>query len=280
MLRNCLNSLMPDNQQFPEIAYEIIVTDDKLDGNAKTMVETEFPGVHWIQGPSAGPAANRNNGARSAKSEWLIFIDDDCVPDGNLLQNYSKAIKSFPDERAFEGAILPDDWALLKKDLSACPVNNYGNCFWSANVMIHSDLFNFIGGFNVSYKLAAQEDQQIKIDIEKFAGKEIRFLPECVVIHPVRFLTLTDEIKKINSSAKNFAVYASRNRVLLGYTSVFAFLSNQIKLHLAEFVKRTTEGKFGNALISLAWLFYGVPLNVIYFRQKNRELSGTPYLQS
>src|SRR5205809_1112341 len=148
LLGSCLDKLAPATQKTATDSYEIIVTDDSKENSAKEFIERSYPWVRWVKGPKKGPAANRNNGAKYAAHDWLIFIDDDCIPNENLLNEYLKAIKCYPDCRAFEGAIFPDSWESLKKDMAECPVNTDGGCFWSANICVEKSLFEKVGGFN------------------------------------------------------------------------------------------------------------------------------------
>src|SRR5450631_1375697 len=79
MLVRCLESLRPGEQTVDPSSYEVIVTDDAREGTSEAMIREQFPWAQWVQGPSRGPAANRNNGARYARGEWLCLTDDDCV---------------------------------------------------------------------------------------------------------------------------------------------------------------------------------------------------------
>src|SRR5665213_3286620 len=90
LLRKCLDLLAPSNQTIDN--YEIIVTDDSKDGIAKDLIKQDYPWVCWVEGPKRGPAANRNNGAKTANGDWLVFIDDDCLPDKNVLNCYKNGI--------------------------------------------------------------------------------------------------------------------------------------------------------------------------------------------
>jgi GT2 family glycosyltransferase len=256
--------LDPANQIF-ESSYEVIVTDDSRENVSKKLIEEKYSWAKWVEGSKKGPAANRNNGAKHATGEWLVFIDDDCLPDQHLLQQYKNAIMQYPNALAFEGAILPDDWRLLKKDLSQCPVNTNGNCFWSANICIKKTLFQQIKGFNENYLIAAHEDQQMKIDIENITKKKTIFLKECVVIHPVRFSTLSIQLKRIPVASKNFSIYAHKNKEILHCNSVTAFAFEQFGFHLKNSIRLIASGKLKSSFVSLAWLCYGVPLNCINF---------------
>lgn len=271
LLRKCLECLQPGVQQMGLKEYEVIVSDDSRNNIAKSLVEKEFTWAQWAEGSKKGPAANRNNGAKYAKGEWLVFIDDDCIPDKDLLKEYRNGIHNNPGCLAFEGAIFPDDEKLLKKDMAECPVNTKGGCFWSANICINTNLFKQIGGFDESYLIAAQEDQQLKIDIEKAMQKKIVFLKRCLVTHPVRFTSINKQIKKIRVASKNFSVYAVKNREVLGYTSILKFFLSQIKFHLSALIKSVRLCRFKSVTVSCLYLFYGVPLNVINYYLLNKK---------
>lgn len=262
LLSKCLDMLSPSAQTI-EDAYEVIVTDDSEANLAKSLIQENYKWAKWIQGPKRGPAANRNAGAGQATGEWLVFIDDDVLPDKKLLDTYKNAIAQYRESLAFEGAILPDDWALLKKDMSECPINTEGSCFWSANVCINASLFKQINGFDEGYLIAAQEDQQMKIDIETATNKKIRFLKECVVIHPVRFTTVLKQIRKINIASRNFCLYAYKNKTVLNYKSVSSFALSQFLFHLRRTLQLLKSGKVKSLIVSFAWLLYGVPLNTV-----------------
>jgi GT2 family glycosyltransferase len=208
LLAKCLARLQPDVQTLKEVDYEIIVTDDSAGEGAAALIAEQFPFVQWAAGPRRGPAANRNNGARLAKGEWLVFLDDDVIPDFGLLSAYYEKIKQLQNFWAFEGAILPDDWSLLQKDLAECPVNTRGNCFWSANICVQRNLFDTIGGFDENFLIAAQEDQDLYRRLKPYT--EIYFIENAIVIHPVRFIHLNQKIKSIPQSVGNWYKYKKK----------------------------------------------------------------------
>ncbi|WP_416439636.1 glycosyltransferase family 2 protein [Phnomibacter sp. MR] len=184
LLALCLQRLQPGAQSLEANLYEVIVTDDAADAETEQLLLTQFPWATYTAGPQKGPAANRNRGAALATGQWLVFTDDDCLPDAHWLQAYNEAITAHPQCQAFEGAILPDDWALLKKDMAECPVNTVGGCFWSANIMLAKSLFQELGGFDEQFTIAAQEDQDLQWRIQQ--QHAIVFVQQAKVVHPVR----------------------------------------------------------------------------------------------
>jgi glycosyltransferase involved in cell wall biosynthesis len=121
LLAKCLDRLAPGNQTT-SATYEVIVTDDGADSTAEAMIQQQYAWAKWVAGPRQGPAANRNNGASYAQGDWLVFTDDDCLPEPNWLETYAEAIATYPQIRAFEGSILPMG-DLEVKILADCPVN-------------------------------------------------------------------------------------------------------------------------------------------------------------
>jgi len=268
LLIKCLDLLAPSVQTIGG-GYEVIVTDDSKDNAAKNLISEQYTWAKWVEGPHKGPASNRNNGAKQASGDWLVFIDDDVLPDKNLLQTYQDTIAQNPDEPAFEGAILPDDWELMKKDMSECPINTEGNCFWSANICVKATLFKQINGFNENYLIAAQEDQQMRLDIEQLIKKDIFFVKDCIVIHPVRFTTVNKQLKKIPIASKNFTLYAYKNQDKLHYDSLYRFTLKQYNFHLRNTLRLMASGKLKSSIVSWAWLLYGVPLNIYNLSKLN-----------
>jgi GT2 family glycosyltransferase len=184
LLAKCLQRLQPGIQTLDAALYEVIVSDDSTHNEAEALIQQQFRWVKYIHGPKRGPASNRNNGARLAAGQWLVFTDDDCLPDANWLQAYVDAVEQHPKCRAFEGSILPNDWALLKKDMAECPVNTTGGCFWSANIMVEKKLYGEVGGFDEQFTIAAQEDQDLQNML--LSKTVISFVPAAQVEHAVR----------------------------------------------------------------------------------------------
>jgi len=195
----------------------VIVSDDGQEYVAESFCRQFYPWVRYTKGLQKGPAANRNNGAKLAIGDWLVFTDDDCLPDSGWLKAYAEAIQQYPECKAFEGAILPDDWNLLKKDMAECPVNTEGGCFWSANIMVKKELFFNIGGFDKEYIIAAREDQDLFYRLQGLTN--IMFCKNVIVTHPVRFISFSKRMHMLKSRSENYLYFAQKNHRSLGFTS-------------------------------------------------------------
>lgn len=201
MLSRCLATLRPQAQGLGAEVYEIIVSDDSPGDEQKGKLAVDFPNVHWNRGPQQGPAANRNNGAKVAKGDWLIFVDDDCIPEPTLLTAYIKAISENPDFFVFEGAILPKGPQMRMDD--EAPLNEGGGRLWSCNFMIRRELFVKLNGFCELFPYAALEDVDLRERL-KIGGYPFMFVSKAGVVHPWRLL---------DSAGKHFKTQLISHRI-------------------------------------------------------------------
>lgn len=183
LLAKCLDCLAPDIQTLPAEQYEVIITDDGSDTTAEKMIEDHYPWAKWIPGKGKGPATNRNNGAKYAQGEWLVFTDDDCLPDPQWLEAYAEAMVDLPDYQVFEGRTYVDR---PRKNLGeVSPINETGGYLWSCNFVIQRQLFESINGFDERFPYAAMEDVDLNYRLKK-AGYKSFFVDRAAVCHPWR----------------------------------------------------------------------------------------------
>ena len=176
-LKRCLSRLIQYAGAHPECS--IIVSDD---GNALETREAlvgELACVQVVQGPRRGPAANRNCGAAHATAELLIFLDDDCIPDQDLIAAYRDAALKNPGIGVFEGRISAEGEASSFADY--VPANETGGYLWSCNFAIRRELFVKINGFDDRFPFAAVEDVDLRLRVKRYSS--ILFLPEARVRH-------------------------------------------------------------------------------------------------
>lgn len=182
LLARCLSSLRPGVQQADAATYEVIVTDDARERTSEAMIRAQFPWARWVQGPSRGPAANRNNGARQARADWVCFIDDDCIASPEWLAAF---LTDAGDESidVMEGrTTIPDR---TDNPFQHAAYNMDGGVYWSCNLAIRREKFLAIGGFDEDFTEAAGEDMEFA---HRFKAHQYRakFYPEALVYHPVR----------------------------------------------------------------------------------------------
>lgn len=265
LLDLCLEKLSHSFQKMLPEVYEVIVSDDSKDNNARNLIENKYSWARWISGPKKGPAANRNNGAKLAKGDWLVFIDDDCLPLNNLLDAYQKAIAKHPYAGAFEGAIWPDNENLLKKEMAECPVNKTGGNFWTANVCISQAAFKRVNGFDEEITLAAHEDQLLYIKLKEIV--DVIFASEAKVIHPVRFGSFKKKILNNNKSLSNWLVYMNKRKINLS-TAV----KDGAIFHAKDLIQNLTSLRFRKSFLNIYTIIFGLPILIITNATKKKKI--------
>lgn len=91
-LRNVLEAL--GRQSMTPDRFEVVVVcDGCTDGTAAMCAElgAPYPLRVFEQASQQGPAAARNRGVFEARSELILFLDDDVVPDGSLIEDHVEA---------------------------------------------------------------------------------------------------------------------------------------------------------------------------------------------
>ena len=173
-LRQCLRCLLPQIE-ISDTRVELLVCDDGQSAETRTMIDAEFPTVQWHA------AASRNQGAAAAKGEWLIFLDDDILPQTCLLSAYLKAFLSASEsDVAFEGATLTASPPSLLWEAPFNPnCSGHPSCNWG----VRRSMFFDTKGFDERY--IRMQDIEFAARVEAM-GYEFRPLKEAIVIHPLR----------------------------------------------------------------------------------------------
>ncbi|MBE2286299.1 MAG: glycosyltransferase [Prosthecobacter sp.] len=184
-LRLCVEKLVT---QLPaDGSVELIVTDDGATAASRDMLAAEFPAVRWVQGPRLGPAANRNRGAVVARGEWLIFLDDDLLPEPGLVPAYLAAMRPASASLCvLEGATRrdPQPPSLLWEAPQKLRALTYLSC--SCNFAIRSATYRLMEGFDERYRGGVYaEDTDLSARLTR-AGYEVQFVPDAKAVHPLR----------------------------------------------------------------------------------------------
>jgi len=183
MLEACLERLVVSlgHAKASGLQCEVIISDDEQSSQLRDLLAAKFSDtVNWFAGPARGPAANRNHGASKAKGDWLIFLDDDCLPDSELIISYAS---QFGEADILEGRIEADRERQRYDEES--PVNLYGGYLWACNIAVQRAVFDSLSGFDEDYIHASMED----VDFRERAIRQelkIQFVAAAKVIHPWR----------------------------------------------------------------------------------------------
>lgn len=181
LVRRTLDHLAPGVQTLPASQYEVIVTDDANPPTAAAALAATHPWVRVVTGPSRGPAANRNAGARAARHLWLAFTDDDTEPAPGWLAAFAAAL--VPDADVYEGRTTCDGG--FGSPLYHAPKNEKGGRLWSCNFLLSAAAFWRVSGFDEGFRFPHMEDQDLRVRLTA-DGARIAFVRDAVVNHPPR----------------------------------------------------------------------------------------------
>lgn len=217
-----------------------------------------------------GPGLKRDLGAKNAKGEILVFLDDDSYPRPDLL---SVALKYFerPEVAAIGGPAItpPQDnfWArvsgavFLSRFSGGAPeryvpvgVSREIQDWPSVNLMARKADFLAVGGFNVPYWPG--EDTKLCLDIVK-TSKKIIYAPDLVVWHHRR-PGLAAHLKQVGAYGLHRGYFARKypeTSLKLMYFVPSAFLLFAILSALLPLMPAAAR-----SLVLAGWALYGAAL--------------------
>ena len=90
-LRHVITAL--EQQAYPSDAYEVIVISDGSTDGTDAYLEAlrSTMRLRWFPQANRGPAAARNAGIQKVGGEFIVFIDDDVVPEPQLLAEHARS---------------------------------------------------------------------------------------------------------------------------------------------------------------------------------------------
>src|SRR3990172_4218630 len=95
ILVHCLRALL--RLDYPRDRFEVLVVDDgSLDETQAEVAGLADPRIVFLQQPAnQGVASARNRGAREARGEVLIFLDDDMLVQESMIDRHLRWLRRF-----------------------------------------------------------------------------------------------------------------------------------------------------------------------------------------
>ncbi len=184
-IRQCVKAL--EAQIFSK-EFEIIVVDDGSSDKTSEIAKS-FSKVRLLQQKNAGPALARNNGAKKARGEIIIFTDSDCEPKKNWLE---EMLKPFSNKGV---AGVQGTYKCRQKELVARLIQleiessyarmakqKFIDFIGSYSAAYRKSVFEKLGGFDTSFPIASGEDTDFSFRVHE-AGYKMVFRPEANVYH-------------------------------------------------------------------------------------------------
>ncbi|MFN2460875.1 MAG: HAD-IIIA family hydrolase [Candidatus Velthaea sp.] len=168
----------------------IILVDDRRDAAVRLELGPDAAAVRApiavIAGGAAGPAAARNLGWRASRAEWIAFLDDDVLVDGNWLSDLHGDLRDVAaDVAGSQGNVtvpLPADRAPTDWERN---VGGLASSRWiTADCAYRRRDLEAVGGFDERFQRAFREDADLALRI---VGRNRRIVTgKRRITHPVR----------------------------------------------------------------------------------------------
>jgi glycosyltransferase involved in cell wall biosynthesis len=190
-LERCLDALSA--QDLGRDRFEVVVVNDGGADSPRDAVERRRASldVRLIEQANAGPAAARNAGAALARGEYLAFTDDDCLPDPRWLSALSDSAARHPGcgvGGRVDNALTDGIYSNASQQLIDFLYGYFntpdapGRFFITSNLAVPAARFRELGGFDVTFPLAAAEDRDL-CDRWREQGGTIVYDDRAVVHH-------------------------------------------------------------------------------------------------
>ncbi len=194
----CLKSIA---ENTTDIDYEVLVVDDCSTDRTREMLAVVSTAQVLRNKKNSGFLFSCNSGAKKARGEYIVFLNNDTVVTPRWLEELLETFKAhpeaglvgskllYPDGRLQEaGGIIWRDasgWNYGRLDDPQKPEYNYlrevdycsGAC-----VMVPKKLFMDLGGFDKRYAPAYAEDADLAFQIRQ-AGRKVFYQPLSQIIH-------------------------------------------------------------------------------------------------
>ena len=249
--------------------FEVVLVDqtESNDSNLNNFKDDGFK-YKYLKIKETGLPNARNVGAENAKGEILIFIDDDSIPDSDLIQSYMNLFNDYEkDKFCIGGRIIEKNTTMFKENNSIVggwitwygkTLKNFdtvksGECEWASggNFGLTKDLFIEVGGFDPNFiGTAVLEDGDFGYAVKKIGGR-VYYYPEPVIEHlriPTGGLRQKNPAKGMFYRAHNTVYFFRKHGKRRFFCFVFVYLNG---IAMKEWVKQK------HGLSSFIWTWIG-----------------------
>ncbi|MGY1822051.1 HAD-IIIA family hydrolase [Geodermatophilus sp. SYSU D00079] len=165
---------------------ELVLVDDRPSGAPLEPDRPGLPPVRVVRTGGGGPARARNLGWRTARTEWIAFLDDDVVPDPDWYERLAEDLAALPaDVAGSQGRVRvplpadrrPTDWERGTAGLAT-------SSWITADLAYRRAALSAVGGFDERFPRAFREDSDLALRVMGTGARLTRGTRW--ITHPVR----------------------------------------------------------------------------------------------
>lgn len=195
-LRRTLEALA--TQSVPTSAFEVLVVDNESRDHTRQVAlsyQGRLPRFRLLSQTRPGAAAARNAGIEASQGEFVLFLDDDVIPDPVLLEEHLHTHERNPGVAVlglvrflWTGRESPFHWLLthrpelLQSFRFPDPSNVPFLHFYTCNVSVPRILFDRAGLFDEAFSGYGFEDTEFGYRIVR-SGHRLLFNPRAAALH-------------------------------------------------------------------------------------------------
>lgn len=195
-MRRCLDALVASD--LPRTQWELIVADDGSTDETSRAASSTADRVVTIPDGPRGPAFARNEAARHATGDVLVFVDADVCVSRTALRQFAEFFEAQPATGAVFGAYdtAPDATNVVSQYRNL--LHHYvhstnagaANTFWAGCGAVRRDVFAALGGFDAT-RYPTPQIEDIELGYRMSAqGIPIRLAPDIQGQHLKRWTLL------------------------------------------------------------------------------------------
>lgn len=253
----------------------VVVNDGSSDNTMQILHEWQFilPNLKVINQLNGGPAKARNTGVEKANSEIIAFTDDDCIVDGDWLE---QILKTFKNDRELQ--VLHGETYSNNKEITPF-THQIQNHKWNhiiptCNAAYKKEILLEIGGFDTNYPFPHNEDTDLAWKIHEHT--QVLFEKSVRVYHPAVPVSFKSQLRRMLFLKSEFLLYSKQPDSYKKWRTNHAWLTiylevffkhqfRSLKFHLGFFKRPLVMLKAIGLTIS-CW-FYLIYLFPEYFRE-------------